>query len=155
MDMVATPTRAGWAGGGVATGRLAAVVGRGLTAAGEALVEGIGRVGWALPATLLTVEGTAPVLGVEAQPARARTKTSGAPAPARMRWGVGRTRVGPAPWATLPTISAIQAGDITVAGSRPRSVSTVRAALRPGRPDTDPPGCVVAPVMKRPGTAQR
>ena len=33
-----------------------------------------------------------------------------------------------------------------VAGSMPRSVSSTRAALRPARPDTEPPGCAVPPV---------
>ena len=32
----------------------------------------------------------------------------------------------------------------------PRSSSTVRAALRPGRPDTEPPGWLVAPVRNSP-----
>ena len=31
-------------------------------------------------------------------------------------------------------------------GRCPRSVSSARAALRPARPDTEPPGCAVAPV---------
>jgi len=36
--------------------------------------------------------------------------------------------------------------DITDPGSMPRSRSTSRAALRPGRPETEPPGCEVEPV---------
>ena len=35
---------------------------------------------------------------------------------------------------------------ITVDGSMPRSLSSTRAAFRPARPDTEPPGCAVAPV---------
>src|SRR5680860_588749 len=35
---------------------------------------------------------------------------------------------------------------IRLEGSMPKSESITRTALRPGRPDTDPPGCVVAPV---------
>lgn len=35
---------------------------------------------------------------------------------------------------------------MTFAGSMPSSMRTLRAVLRPGRPDTDPPGCTVAPV---------
>ena len=44
-----------------------------------------------------------------------------------------------------------QPAPITASGSRPSEVSTARAALRPGRPETDPPGCTVAPVRNRPG----
>ena len=44
---------------------------------------------------------------------------------------------------------------MTVAGSMPRSVSTARAALRPARPETEPPGCAVAPVWYSPGTGSR
>jgi len=36
--------------------------------------------------------------------------------------------------------SGSQPGPITVDGSSPRSIRTAPAALRPGRPDTDPPG---------------
>jgi Domain of unknown function (DUF222) len=44
-----------------------------------------------------------------------------------------------------------QAGPITASGSSPSDLRTVRAALRPGRPETEPPGCVVAPVTKSRG----
>ena len=37
----------------------------------------------------------------------------------------------------------------------PRSSRRIAAQLRPGRPETDPPGCVQAPVWYRPATGVR
>src|SRR5205085_862949 len=44
---------------------------------------------------------------------------------------------------------------ISSRGSCPRSSSITTAALRPGPPVTEPPGCVVAPVWYRPGIGRR
>jgi len=44
------------------------------------------------------------------------------------------------------------ASPMTADGLRPSACRTARAALRPGRPETEPPGWDVDPVRNSPGT---
>jgi hypothetical protein len=44
------------------------------------------------------------------------------------------------------TTRALSRYGMDIVGVNPKSCSTVRAVLRPGRPDTEPPGCEVEPV---------
>lgn len=70
--------------------------------------------------------------------------------PGPRRCGVPGGSVGGKGGRTRPSAPERQFGPMTVAGSSSSARSTARAALRPGRPLTLPPGWLVEPVRKRP-----